>query len=117
MATRELNLRSLLRSVGWRDSDGMTGNGRLVLAGAKSLLVACRFEPPVRGTWADVVLQTPDDSSCPPLRVRVRVTRSDSFLVANKEPGFVGEITGFLTSSDETRYGDLVDWLVRGWKH
>jgi hypothetical protein len=113
-ATQELQMRSLLRQVDWSTAEGHYGTGRLVLAGPRKVLVACRSEPPPVGTEATVVLQTPDDSSAPPLGLYVQVARSGGLLVAGAEAGFVGGILGFFCSSDEQRYQALVSWLTGG---
>jgi hypothetical protein len=114
-ATRELHMRSLLRAVDWSNAEGDCGTGRLVLAGARKVLVACRGGTPPTGTEASVILQTPEDSSAPPLGMYVQVMRSGGVLVAGSEPGFVGTISGFFSDSDEQRYQTLVSWLTRGY--
>ena len=113
-ATRELQMRSLLRSAEWSDQDGGFGEGRLVLAGPWKVLVACRGDYPAIGQGVNVILQTPTDSNAPPLGMYLTVTRSGGALVAGSEPGFVGTITGFVTPEDEERYNTLVGWLTTG---
>lgn len=114
-ATRELNMRSLLRSVDWSNAEGDYGTGRLVLAGPRKVLVACQLPVPQAGSEVSVILQTPEDSSAPPLGLDVLVARSDSHLVAGSEPGFVGSIKGFFSPFDESRFKTLVSWLTQGY--
>ncbi len=114
MATRELNMRSLLRAVEWDCEDGASGDGRVVLAGPRKILVATMYDPPPAGQAATIMLQTHDDSSCPPLPIAVEIKQSGRALAAGREPGFVAHVTGFYCEADEQRYAGLVQWLVQG---
>ncbi len=114
LATRELHMRSLLRAIDWSAQDGTDGEARLVLAGPRRLLVATRYDPPAEGQSCTLTMQTPEESSCPPLAIECRVARSSTTLVTGREPGFVAEIVSFYSPGDEQRYSGLVSWLVKG---
>lgn len=111
-ATVELEMRSLLRRVDWSTGEGHFGSGRLVLAGRDRVLVSCTGEVPPQGADVTVVLQTPEDSSAPPVGMTALVLRAGPRLVAGGEAGFVGRVTGFFSGSDEHRYQGLVSWLA-----
>jgi len=114
MATMELNMRSLLRSVEWDAEDGSGGEGRVVLAGKDRLLVATLYDPPPAGQVATVTLQTHEDSSSPPLPIQVEIMRSGASLVGGREPGFVAKVRSFYSDADAHRFEGLVSWLSEG---
>ena len=111
LATRELAMRSLLRGVEWTGRHG-SGYGRLVLAGKRKMLVQSSDLLPARGSTLRLTMLTPDDSSCPPLRVHMVVEAAGEELVAGREPGFVASVRSFVDPRDEPRYAQLVDWLT-----
>ncbi len=112
VATRELVMRKLLRGVVYRDEEGRTRRGRLVLASKKTALVAGP-RPPSVGATVQMALETPEGSGIPPLRFLGHVVRSGPRLVAGSEPGCVVSLRLFPDRGDAERWGELVAWLVQ----
>lgn len=112
LATQELQLRSLLRGVEWHGRHG-GGYGRVVLAGPRKVLVASEGVLPGEQTTIRLVMQTPDDSSAPPMALHVEVLQSSDAIVGGRQPGFVGAIRGFVDPRDELRWRHLVEWMTK----
>ncbi len=104
-------MQALLRGVSWTSSDELTGAGRLLLAGPKKLLVACRGEVPLMRSTVVVDLET---RSGEPLGIHAEVIRSERGLVGGMEPGFIAQVQAFSNDGSAHQYRKLVRWLSNG---
>ena len=109
--SQELNTQGVRRGVAWTDARGGGSQGRLVLCSSDAVLVASR-ELPDPGDALQLVLQRPDDTRLPALRVTVRVEKAGLHLVAGQEPGFLAEVVGFPFQLDKENYRELASWLA-----
>ena len=110
--THELVMRKLLRGVMYRGAMGQVRRGRLVLASAKTALIA-GVRPPQVGDRTPMALETPEGSGFAPLRFLAQVERSGPRLVAGNEAGCVISIVRFQDPTARRRWAELTKWLVQ----